>query len=183
MIAIVSFLVLVVYYGENQWNPIKEIRQLKNQQRRNDAIVLVNVLKDNRICAGDEIDSLDMKVSFGPLKMAKAFILNGTIKGQVSYTYSSITRSNLIVHSIKALEKYRLASLLIPLVGFSVLLSILHPYLPWAVFFGSIICMASIVGMSLKKYQGSLPGCQRSQSSAALPFRFFLRPERQEKTY
>jgi len=94
-----------------------------------------------------------------------------------------ITRSNLIVHSIKALEKYRLASLLIPLVGFSVLLSMPHPYLPWAVFFGSIICMASIVGMSLKKYQGSLPGCQRSQSSAALPFRFFLRPERQEKTY
>ena len=41
--------------------------------------------------------------------------------------------------------------------------------------------MASIVGMSLKKYQGSLPGCQRSQSSAALPFRFFLRPERQKK--
>jgi hypothetical protein len=90
MIAIVSFLVLVVYYGENQWNPIKEIRQLKNQQRRDDAIVLVNFLKDNRICAGDEIDSLDMKVSFGPLKMAKAFILNGTIKGQVSYTYSGI---------------------------------------------------------------------------------------------
>jgi hypothetical protein len=63
-----------------------------------------------------------------------------------------ITRSHLIVHSIKALNKYGLVSLMIPVAGLSLLLSMLHPYLLWAVFFGSIVWMASIISKSLKTY-------------------------------
>jgi len=61
-----------------------------------------------------------------------------------------ITRSHLIIHSIKALNKYELASLIIPVAGLSVLLSMLHPYLLWAVFFGSIVWLASTIGKIFK---------------------------------
>ena len=61
-----------------------------------------------------------------------------------------ITRANIIIHSIKIFEKYGLVSLLVPFVGLSVLLSMLHPYLLWAAFIGSIVWMASIVGKPLK---------------------------------
>ena len=62
-----------------------------------------------------------------------------------------ITRSHLIIHSIKALGKYDLVSLLIPLVALSVLLSMLHPYLLWIVFFGSIVWLALIIRKSLRR--------------------------------
>jgi hypothetical protein len=61
-----------------------------------------------------------------------------------------ITRSHLIVHSIKALDKYGLVSLMIPVAGLSVLLSMLHPYLLWSVFFGAIVWLALSINQILK---------------------------------
>jgi hypothetical protein len=65
-------------------------------------------------------------------------------------TVVGITRSHLIIHSIKALKKYDLVSLLIPMAGLSVLLSLLHPYLLWGIFFGSIVWLASSINQILK---------------------------------
>jgi hypothetical protein len=61
-----------------------------------------------------------------------------------------ITRSHLVIHSIKALDKYGLVSLMIPVAGLSVLLVMLHPYLLWIVFFGSIMWLALSIKQILK---------------------------------
>ena len=314
-----SFLALVARYGDNQWDPIQAIQQLKHQNRRDNAIDLVQFLKDNRTYSTDELARLEDDVAYGLMDKAKSMLWDGAVKGNVNDTYSGIgamaadcslfgdlrditketwnmlfdqddfngviavlsgagiafstvplfdglyamnkntakyvarllacmnkgmlrsflsgrttqkessaiydllkktdgrfhaqhhnpanlkhatelisrhkrtgnvfintagdaglflyaafpkslkhpfinafkrnpkavvgiTRSHLIIHSIKFLDKQGLVSLLIPVAGLSVLLSLLHPYLLWSVFFGSIAWTASIISKSLKIY-------------------------------
>lgn len=90
LIALSSFLALVAQYGDNQWDPIREIQQLKNQHRRDDAIDLVQFLKENHIYTWDELSKLEEDVIYGPLEMAKSVVWDGAIKGQVNDTYSGI---------------------------------------------------------------------------------------------
>jgi hypothetical protein len=47
------------------------------------------------------------------------------------------TKSHLIIHAIKILEKYRLVGVLMPFVTLALILSFLPDYLVWAVFIGS----------------------------------------------
>ena len=90
VIVMSPFWALIAYYSQNQWDPIKEIQRFMHQHRRDEAIDLVRFLMDNRLYAADELDRLEKEVSYGPLEKAKAFILDGAIKGQVSDTYSGI---------------------------------------------------------------------------------------------
>ena len=85
-----SFLALVAQYGDNQWDPIQAIQQLKTQHRRDDAIDLIQFLKDNRRYAGDKLASLEEEVKYGPLEKTKALIWEGVLKGQVNDTYSGM---------------------------------------------------------------------------------------------
>jgi hypothetical protein len=85
-----SFLALVAHYGDNQWDPIQAIQQLKKQHRRDDAIDLVNFLKDTRTYSTDELSRLEDDVSYGPLDKAKSMIWDGAIQGNVNDTYSGI---------------------------------------------------------------------------------------------
>lgn len=85
-----SFLALVAHYGNNQWDPILSIQQLKIQHRRDDAIDLVNFLKDTRTYSTDELSSLEEEVEYGPLDKAKSMLWDGAIKGQVNDSYSGI---------------------------------------------------------------------------------------------
>jgi hypothetical protein len=90
IIIIVSILVLVVQYGGNKWDPVKEIQQLKDQHRRDDAIDLVAFLKDNHTYANDELANLERDVAYGPLDKAKSMLWEGAILGQVNDTFSGI---------------------------------------------------------------------------------------------
>ena len=85
-----SFLALVAQYGNNQWDPIREIIQLKNQHRRDDAIDLVNFLKENKTYNTDELSSIEKEVGYSPLEGIKEFVWEGAIKGNVNDTYSGI---------------------------------------------------------------------------------------------
>jgi hypothetical protein len=85
-----SFLSLVAHYGDNQWDPIQSIQQLKDQHRRDDAIDLVNFLKDTRTFSTDELTNLESEVFYGPLDKAKSMLWGGVILGQVNDSYSGL---------------------------------------------------------------------------------------------
>ena len=85
-----SFLALTAQYGDNQWDPIQEIQQLKNQNRRDDAIDLVNFLKENQTHETDDLPKIEKEVAYSPLERAKAFVWDGAVKGNVNDTYSGI---------------------------------------------------------------------------------------------
>ena len=85
-----SFLALVAQYGDNHWDPIREIQQLKNEHRRDDAIDLVNFLKENKTYNVDELSSIEKEVGYSPLERVKEFVWDGAIKGNVNDTFSGI---------------------------------------------------------------------------------------------
>ena len=68
----------------------KAIHQLKIQHRRDDAIDLVQFLKDNRPTAQMNYPDSKMRVSYGPLDKANQCIWDGAIQGNVNDTYSGI---------------------------------------------------------------------------------------------
>jgi hypothetical protein len=90
MIVASFFLALTNRYGESQWDPIQEIQQLKNQNRRDDAIDLVNFLKENQTHETDDLHKIEKEVAYSPLEWAKAFVWDGVVKGNVNDTYSGI---------------------------------------------------------------------------------------------
>ena len=81
---------MVAHYGENQWDPIQSIQQFKDQHRRDDAIDLVNFLKDTRTYSTDELSILEDDVAYGPLDKAKSMLWDGVIQGNVNDSYSGI---------------------------------------------------------------------------------------------
>jgi hypothetical protein len=85
-----SFLALTALYGDNQWDPIREIQQLKIQHRRDDGIDLVNFLKENKTHETDELHKIEKEVAYSPLERAKALVWDGVVKGNVNDTYSGI---------------------------------------------------------------------------------------------
>jgi len=85
-----SFLALTKRYGQNQWDPIQEIHQLKNQNRRDDAIDLVNFLKETQTHEAYDLRKIEKEVAYNPLERAKAFVWDGALKGNVNDTYSGI---------------------------------------------------------------------------------------------
>ena len=85
-----TFLALVAQYGNNHWDPIEAIQQLKENHRRDDAIDLVAFLKENRICTEGQLKGIEEELSYGFLEKAKAMIWDGAIKGQVNDTHSGI---------------------------------------------------------------------------------------------
>jgi hypothetical protein len=85
-----SFLALVAQYGDNQWDPIREIQQSKNQHRRDDAIDLVNFLKETHIHGNYDLRKIEKEVAYSPLERTNAFVWDGAIKGNVNDTYSGI---------------------------------------------------------------------------------------------
>lgn len=85
-----SFLALTARYSDNHWDPIKEIQKLKDQHRRDDAIDLVNFLKDNRTYNAGELSKLKKEVAYSPFQRVKELVWDGAIKGQVNDTYSGI---------------------------------------------------------------------------------------------
>ena len=85
-----SFLALVAQHGDNHWDPIQAIQQLKIQHRRDGAIDLVQFLKDTRTYSTDELARLENDVPYGPLDKAKSMLWEGVIKGNVNDTYSGL---------------------------------------------------------------------------------------------
>jgi hypothetical protein len=89
-IIVSSFLALVAQYGGNKWDPVKDVQQLKNQHRRDDAIDLVQFLKDNHTYTSDELSILERDIAYGPLEKARSMLWEGAILGQVNDSYSGI---------------------------------------------------------------------------------------------
>ncbi len=61
-----------------------------------------------------------------------------------------ITKSHLIIHTIKIFDKHGLLSLLIPLTGFSLIVSYLPQWFIWIIFMGSSVCLAFLINREFK---------------------------------
>ena len=61
-----------------------------------------------------------------------------------------LTKSHFIIHTLKILKKYNVVGIAVPVVGLSLLLSLLPLWLIWIIFIGSISYMAFIITRKIK---------------------------------
>ncbi|MCK5268144.1 MAG: hypothetical protein KAR07_08250, partial [Spirochaetes bacterium] len=64
--------------------------------------------------------------------------------------FIGITKSHLIIHVIKILDKYRLVAVFMPFIALALILSILPDYLVWTIFIGSAGYLVFIVVRKFK---------------------------------
>jgi hypothetical protein len=96
-IAIIVFIVLssglasYIHWEAVGFDPIREIQRLRNQGLRDEALELVNFLKE-RVPGKDPeiIASLKEELDYGFLEKVKSVAWNGVIKGEVYDTYSGM---------------------------------------------------------------------------------------------
>jgi hypothetical protein len=81
-------------------------------------------------------------------KRLRTIYLKGFSKNPIAFL--GITKSHLIIHSLKILKKYNLAGLMVPFMGLSLLLSLLPPYVVAVIFILSAGYMVFIISMKLK---------------------------------
>jgi hypothetical protein len=72
------------------FDPIREIQKLKDQNRRDDALDLATFFKQNARTVSTKLCTIEKDLQYSPAEKIKAFIWNGTIKGQVYDSYSGL---------------------------------------------------------------------------------------------
>ena len=84
-----SGLALHNHYTGEDFDPVKEIRQLINQNQRDTALDMTEFFRKTQ-SDRDAIDQLQRELEYSVLEKAKSFVWNGIIKGEVYDSYSGL---------------------------------------------------------------------------------------------
>jgi len=85
-----SALALYVNYRGSDFDPIKEIQKLKNENRRDDALDLARFSRNNQKGDIQKIRDLEKDLEYTPYEKARSFAWNGAVKGEVYDKYSGL---------------------------------------------------------------------------------------------
>ncbi len=72
------------------FDPVKMIQELKDKNRRDDALDMAEFFKENKIGNTKRIKKLEKELEYTAFEKAKSFTWNGAIKGEVYDTYSGL---------------------------------------------------------------------------------------------
>ncbi len=89
-IIISSILAILAHYCSLDWDPIREIQILKDQNRRDDALDLTTFFKQNERTESTKLSEIEKDLQYSPAEKIKAFVWDGAIKGQVYDSYSGL---------------------------------------------------------------------------------------------
>ena len=83
-----STVAIVIKYNGNQFDPIREIQKLRDENRRDDALDLARFFQDNQTDDKQKFIELEKDLKYTTSEKLKSLIYNGAIKGEVYDTYS-----------------------------------------------------------------------------------------------
>jgi len=83
-----STVAIVIKYKGNQFDPIREIQKLKDENRRDDALDLARFFQQSRTDDNQKFIELEKELKYTASEKIKSFTFNGAIKGEVYDTYS-----------------------------------------------------------------------------------------------
>ena len=86
----VSGLALYIHQESEGFDPVREIKRLKTENRRDDALDMVKFFKENNQTSPYEIDTLEKELSYTTTERIKSLVWNGSFKGEVYDTYSGL---------------------------------------------------------------------------------------------
>ena len=89
-IIISSILAISAHYCSLDWDPIREIQILKDQNRRDDALDLTTFFKQNERTESTKLSEIEKDLQYSPAEKFKSFVWDGAIKGQVYDSYSGL---------------------------------------------------------------------------------------------
>jgi hypothetical protein len=85
-----SGLALYIHWEGGSFDPIREIKRLRNQNRRDDALDMARFYRENQSVDSRELKDLEEGLDYTAEEKLKSLILNGAIKGEVYDTYSGL---------------------------------------------------------------------------------------------
>lgn len=83
-----STVAIVIKYSSNQFDPIREIQRLRDENRRDDALDLTRFFQENQTDGNQQFMELEKDLKYTRSEKLKSFTYNGAIKGEVYDTYS-----------------------------------------------------------------------------------------------
>ncbi len=83
-----STVAIVIKYNGDQFDPIREIQKLRNENRRDDALDLARFFQDSKANQNQQFIELEKDLKYTGSEKIKSFTYNGAIKGEVYDTYS-----------------------------------------------------------------------------------------------
>jgi len=90
LIISVSGLALYIHQKSQGFDPVREIKRLKSENRRDDALDMVRFFKENNQSNPYEIDTLEKELSYSAAEKIKSLVWNGSFKGEVYDAYSGL---------------------------------------------------------------------------------------------
>jgi len=86
----ISGLALYIHQESAGFDPVWEIKRLKSENRRDDALDMVRFFKENNQTNPYEIDTLEKELSYSTAEKIKSLVWNGSFKGEVYDAYSGL---------------------------------------------------------------------------------------------
>ena len=106
VIIISALLAIYTHYKGLAFDPIREIKKLSSDNRRDDALDLARFFRENQIADQDKFAKIEKALEYTTSEKIKSFVWNGAIKGEVYDSYSgmgSISADLCIVGDIRDL--------------------------------------------------------------------------------
>ena len=113
-----SIVAIVIKYNGSQFDSIREIQKLKDENRRDDALDLTRFFKDSQMELTDDNQQfieLEKDLKYTTSEKLRSFTYNGAIKGEVYDTYSgagAITADLCIIGDVRdfGIQSYKYLS-------------------------------------------------------------------------
>jgi hypothetical protein len=90
VIIISSSLTIYIHFKGSAFDPIREIKRLKSENRRDDALDLAHFFKENQITDQDKFAEMEKDLEYTAAEKIKSFVWNGAVRGQVYDSYSGM---------------------------------------------------------------------------------------------
>jgi len=87
-LVISSTVAIVIKYNGNQFDPIREIQKLRDENRRDDALDLARFFQNSHTEDIQKFIKLEKDLKYTRSEKLKSFMYNGAIRGEVFDTYS-----------------------------------------------------------------------------------------------
>jgi hypothetical protein len=79
-----------MHYKGLAFDPIREIKKLSSDNRRDDALELVRFFKENQLADQDIFAKIEKDLEYTTAEKIKSFAWNGVVKGEVYDSYSGL---------------------------------------------------------------------------------------------
>ncbi len=85
-----SSIAIFANHNSTHWDPVREIKKLEDQNRRDDALDLAKLYRENQSGDSNKFAEIEKDLKYTTLEKLRSFTWNGVVKGEVFDSYSGL---------------------------------------------------------------------------------------------